>query len=890
MRASIYFFCTAFFCLVFNQVFSQASFTAPDTVCVNAQVVIRNTSVGANNFLWNFCSGGLYNPPRVTNLGNIGGHMSLPVFLVTAKDGNNYYAFYTNNTGTLVRLSFGDNLLNIPASEDLGTFSGLLTNTTEGLQLVKDGDGWHLVIVGGNVPATARIIKLDFGNSLANPVSGQTDWGNIGSLDYPVDLYITQENNNWYGFTVNYYNNTVTRFEFGNSFRNTPVATNFGNVGDLNHPTGIFALKENGEWYLFVSNEGSSSITRLELGASLSNAPTGTNIGNPGNVLAGPRDLSLIHDCGNIFALVVNRTSNNMVRIDFKDGIKSELSDGLTGTVLTAEGDLSFPHSISTVFREGNNLYAFITNAYNNTLSRLVFGNCEDASIASSNAKNPPAFFYKHPGIYTVNLLTDEFTPTESAFCKNIVVMPVPTPDLGKDVLICDGTSVTLDGGAGYSSYKWNTLEASQKIVATHSGTYEVEVNNGGCSAKDQVDIIINNVTVTGKVTDIDCINKGKIELEPAGGTTPYTFSFNGIEQGNLAVADQLEEGTYSYKVTDKNGCVVTGNLPVNEIAARMLKGSVSAQPPLCNGVADGILTVSVNKGVPPFEYAIEGQPFQSQPIFNGIGAGSYKVYIRNAICLDSVDLAVSEPPALDLRVTTTNDLCDQKTGAAFTTLHGGTPPYRLYWDNMIMSSSAVVQLGAGSYDLKIIDDNNCGKDTVITLLNRTPERVRILQEDVLINIGETIHLTAVNAPDYAWTPAEGLSCTNCAATVAMPLKNTMYVVTTLTGDNCIKSDTIRITVSSIASLFVPNAFTPNDDGINDVFRAKVKGVAKYRLVVFNRWGKLLFETNNTKSGWDGRFRNELQPMGAYVYLIEYAYYGRENELLQQKGAFTLIR
>ncbi|WP_177192404.1 gliding motility-associated C-terminal domain-containing protein [Chitinophaga arvensicola] len=823
----------------------------------------------------------------MTNLGNIGGHMSLPVFLVTAKDGNDYFAFYTNNTGNLVRLSFGNNLLNTPVSEDLGTFGGLLTNTTEGLQVVKDATGWHLVIVGGNDPGSARIVRLDFGNSLSNAVSGQQNWGNIGDLNYPVDLFITQENGNWYGFTVNYYNNSFTRFEFGTSFSNTPVATNFRNVGNLDNPTGIFPIKENGEWYIFVSNEGSSSITRLELGVSLSNTPTGTNLGNPGNVLAGPRDLSLIHDCGNIFALVVNRRTNDMVRIDFKDGIKSELPDALTGSVLTTNGDLSFPHSISTIFREGNNLYAFITNVATNTLSRLVFGNCDNASIPSSTDKEPPVFFYKEPGIYTVNLLTDEFTLTESTTCKNIVVMPLPKPDLGKDVLVCDGTSLTLDAGLGYSSYKWNTLEVSQKIVVNQSGTFEVEVSNGGCTAKDQVEVKFSDLTLTSTVTDIDCNHKGKIELAPAGGAVPYTFSLNG---GSDPVADKLPVGDYAYKVTDKNGCELTGSLAIKEIEERMLKGSVSSQPPLCNGIADGTFTVAVNRGVPPFEYAIKGQDFQSQPVFNGIGPGSYKIYIRNAACLDSVQVSVSEPAALNLKVLTSDDLCDKKTGKALTTLNGGTPPYRMYWDNLLISSPTVEHLGAGNYDLKIIDDNNCSKDTIITMYNKSPERVKILNDDTEITIGETIRLTATNAPDYQWTPVEGLSCSNCATPLAMPLKNTVYIVTTITGENCIKSDTVRIAVSNVSSLFVPNAFTPNNDGINDVFRPRLRGVAIYKMSIFNRWGNLIFESNDPKIGWDGYYKNELQPVGAYVYMIQYAYYGQESQLQMKKGAFTLIR
>ena len=891
MRILLSLFCIFLCCLTHARLIAQANFAAPDTVCVDAPVAITNTSVGGASFFWNFCSGGLYNPPQITNLGNIGGQMSLPVFLVTAKDGDNYYAFYTNNTGNLVRLTFGNNLLNTPATEDLGTFSGLLTNTTEGLQLVRDADGWHLVVVGGNNTSTARILRLDFGSSLSNPVSGTKDWGNIGMLEYPVDLYITQENNNWYGFTVNYYNNTVTRFDFGTSFSNNPVAVNLGNIGNLNNPTGIFAMKENGNWHVFVTNEGSGTITRMDLGNSLSNTPTAVNLGNPSGVLNQPRDLCLIHDCGNIFGLVVNRGNNSMDRIDFKDGITSVAPDGLTGVVLNTDGNLSFPHSISTIFREGNSLYAFVTNAYNNTLSRLVFSNCDNASIPSSNALQPPVFSYNQPGSYTVNLLMDEFGLNESAFCRNIVVLPKPVPDLGNDRIICDGSSVDLDAGEGFTSYKWNNNATTQKVTADQSGIYEVEVSNGGCSVKDQVQVDVEMITLDNITTDIDCNHaSGQITLNATGGVEPYLFYIDGALHSNGNVFDQLSAGTYTFKVTDEKGCTATSDLPIKIEESRLLKTAAVTTPPNCSGMENGRIDISVDKGVPPFEYAIKGQPFQLQPAFENLAPGSYTVYTRNGFCLDSLYLELNAPEVMELQLTKEDDICSRNMGKVLINVTGGEAPYTYYWDNSLVSSPIIEKLGVGAYNLKVNDVNGCNVDTAITLVNNDIPPVTILNTDITINIGEMLSLTATNAPDYLWTPAESLSCADCATPTARPLESTTYIVTTVTGQNCIKSDTLHVYVSHSQSLFVPNAFTPNSDGANEVFRAKVKGVAKYRLAIFNRWGELLFETNDPLSGWNGRYKNMLQPIGAYVYLIEYTYLGKEEKVLAQKGTFMLLK
>ncbi|PSL47509.1 gliding motility-associated-like protein [Chitinophaga niastensis] len=889
MRRSLLILCTVLCCLTHSRLFSQASFTAPDTVCVNTPVPINNTSVGGSSFFWNFCSGGLYNPPQVTNLGNVGGLMSLPVFLVTAKEGGNYYAFFTNNTGNLVRLTFGNNLLNMPTAEDLGTFNGMLSNTTEGLQLVKDVNGWHLIVVGGNDPSTARIVRIDFGASLSNPATGSINWGNIGNLDYPVDLYVTQENNQWYGFTVNYYNNTITRFDFGASFSNPPIATNLGNLGNLNHPTGIFALQEKGNWHIFITNESSSTISRLDLGNSLANTPTGVNLGNPGGALNGPRDLCLIHDCGNIFGLVANGSSNDLARIDFKDGITSVVP-GLSGTTLATGGGLNFPHSISTIFREGNSLYAFITNVRNNTLSRLVFSNCNNASLPSSNQQQPPVFSYNQPGKYTINLLMNELLMTESAFCKNVVVLPLPKVDLGADTTICNGVSLALDAGPGFNSYKWSSNATTQKITVNQSGTYAVEVSNGGCTATDAIQVNVTTLVQDPVITDIDCNHSlGKIELNTSGGTQPYHYYLNGTSQGTNNVYDKLPAGSYAWKVQDQSGCELSDALTVKVDKDKMINTSAITTPPTCNGLQDGIIDVQVQKGVPPFEFALKGQPYQTTSTFSNLPSGTYTVYTRNAVCLDSLLLKLIAPSVMDMQITKEDELCSRMDGKVSVTVTGGKPPYNFYWNNILAPSSTFEKLGAGSYDLKIVDVNGCNIGTALTISNLTLPPVRILNNDVTINIGETLQLTAINAPDYLWTPSEGLSCINCANPLAKPLQPTSYIVTTITGKNCIKSDTINIKLSYDQSLYVPNAFTPNNDGRNDVFRAKVKGVATYKLLIFNRWGELLFETNDMATGWDGRFKGQVQPFGTYVYLIKYAYFGKEEQVFQQKGTFMLL-
>ncbi|SEL50253.1 gliding motility-associated C-terminal domain-containing protein [Chitinophaga rupis] len=868
---------------------AAASFTAPDTVCVNAPVNITNTSTNASTYYWNFCSGSLYNAPQITNLGGMGGNLDRPVFIATAKEGNNYYGFVTNNgLNNLIRLDFGTSLLNTPTPTNLGNFGNIIPINTEGVQIVQDADGWHIIILGG-INSNAKIVKVDLGTSLANPSPTATDWGNIGNLNYPADLYTFQEGSHWYGLTVNAYNNTITRFDFGTSFQNPPAGTNLGNLGNLDFPTGIFTLQESGNWYVLITNRNNNSLTRLDFGASLLNTPAAVNLGNPDGVLNQPRDLCVLHDCGRTYALAVNEVTSDLLRIDFQGSITGAVS----GVSLGSSGGMSFPHSISTLFREGNGLYAFVTNVDNNTISRLVFSGCNNASIPSSTLQQPPAISYNTPGTYTINLLADELLPSPSVFCKTIVVMAPPVVNLGTDQTVCDGTDVELDAGAGAGlRYQWSTGAGTQKITVNQSGTYSVTVNNGGCTTQD--DIVVNMSKVmqlNPVVTAIDCNRPtGSIVLTPTGGTQPYSYYLDASGPVSSNTFDNLQAGNYTVRVQDQLGCEVSQPVTVSVDPNRILNTTGSMMMPSCAGVADGMISVQVQQGVPPFEYAINGAPYQTGNTFNNLGGGAYTVYTNNGVCIDSFLVTLIDPVAVALQVTKEDELCRRQNGSADIRLNGGTPPYDVYWNSAPVNSTLMNNLGEGDYTLQVTDARGCTADTTIRINNLDLPPVTILNKDITINIGESIQLVAVNAPDYIWTPAEGLSCTNCAAPVAQPMHPTRYIVSTVTGKNCVPADTVNILLSYNLSVYVPNAFTPNGDGKNDVFRPKVKGASSYHLQIYNRWGQLLYDTFDMKTGWDGRYRDVLQPMGAYVYMVQYAYYGSEKNVLMQKGTFTLIR
>jgi gliding motility-associated-like protein len=472
--------------LVSVKVFSQADFAISDTICIDDSVVIDNNSRNAQTYYWNFCSGNLIYDPAGENFPNPG-TLNGPAFIDFANDNDNYYAFITNHTdGTLTRNSYGSNFLNTPVSENMGNFGGAIPLHAQGLQVLQDNGNWYVFMVGGQ-REDSRLIRLDFEVSLSNNSPVATNLGNTGNfLDYPEDLYITLESGNWIGFTVNYNLNTLVRFDFGNSLANNPAIVDLGNIGNFNQPCGILPIKENDNWYIFVSNYGSHEITRLNFGNSLSNSPLASSISD--NSLYYPFDLTIIRDCENTYGFVLNRF-NDIVRMVFNNGLDNDPDFNALGEI----GSLYNPQGISDIFRVGDTLYAFVANIDNSSITRLYFPGCDNANPASSTERNPPPVTYNAPGIYNINLVIDEGQPDQENFCRNIVVLDSARVDLGNDTVIAAGTSIELTPDSLFSAYQWSTGSDEQSIEVEQAGIYTITVTNEyGCKATDNIEVIVD--------------------------------------------------------------------------------------------------------------------------------------------------------------------------------------------------------------------------------------------------------------------------------------------------------------------------------------------------------------------------------------------------------------
>lgn len=179
---------------------------------------------------------------------------------------------------------------------------------------------------------------------------------------------------------------------------------------------------------------------------------------------------------------------------------------------------------------------------------------------------------------------------------------------------------------------------------------------------------------------------------------------------------------------------------------------------------------------------------------------------------------------------------------------------------------------------------------TVVDIPNPQIRPVTFNQKDTTVQFGTPVVLTATNATWYNWsTTGSVANCTTCISPTIIALQNTQVILTGYNSRKCSYTDTLDIIViPDCGEMFVPTAFSPNNDGVNDVLYARGKCLETLKFQVFNRWGEMVFETTDPKKGWDGTFNGDLMNTGVFVYRLEGK--GYDGKGYSYKGNVTLIR
>jgi len=218
---------------------------------------------------------------------------------------------------------------------------------------------------------------------------------------------------------------------------------------------------------------------------------------------------------------------------------------------------------------------------------------------------------------------------------------------------------------------------------------------------------------------------------------------------------------------------------------------------------------------------------------------------------------------------------------------NGGTPS-----SSTVQNPSEVCFNSPGVFNITLQTTNAYGNAISSLNLVVLPSPTITTIPNTTIELGESVYLLSSSSTGlYSWSPNAWLDCINCPNPITTPKETITYNVSLMGEHGCTASDQVTIFVKSDIIIYIPNTFTPNGDGLNDTFFAKMNVDFKddFELLIFNRWGNLLFESHNILNGWDGTYKNTLVPSGTYVYAISY-YDRTKTGTIKKLGMINLLK
>jgi gliding motility-associated-like protein len=236
--------------------------------------------------------------------------------------------------------------------------------------------------------------------------------------------------------------------------------------------------------------------------------------------------------------------------------------------------------------------------------------------------------------------------------------------------------------------------------------------------------------------------------------------------------------------------------------------------------------------------------------------------------------------------------------GEIYLDASGSLPPFLFSFDNMpFQSARKYIGLKAGLYNVEVKDSLGCKQEGTV-YLHSPPEFILDVNCETALDLGgNTIIQTQSSLPivDYHWSPKAGLDCSDCPSPRAKPLSSTLYTLSAMSEQGCEAQAQVFIAVEKSREVYVPNAFSPNGDGINDFFSIYPgPSVLKINyLKIFDRWGDAVFSAWNippfhAAGHWDGSYRGRPMQPGAFAWFAEIEFLDGHITLL--KGDVVLLK
>lgn len=523
------------------------------------------------------------------------------------------------------------------------------------------------------------------------------------------------------------------------------------------------------------------------------------------------------------------------------------------------------------------------------------------------------------PGEYNVTV-TDSRACTTIA-SSNVIERELINVEISQTPSICFGTS---DGSAEITSisygseeadvgnfeFLWNSSPVQTTAAATSlngGASYSVVVTDvNGCTGIANT-MIGSPEAVSANIVELENVKcfggqDGSIEIVGVGGNGNYNYEWDANTDNQvLQKVENLRQGNYAVTISDELGCVGVKNYTVEQ--PNPLSMDFRLIDVNCYGESTGRAEAVVEGGVGPYNYLWTNNGREKQ--IDDVPSDQYNITVTDAngcILFDSTRINEPETPILvDIAVEDV-DCFEGGNGKITIDAMGGSGFFQYSSDgNAFSSTNVITNLIAGSYEVYVRDFKGC-MDTLSDVIITEPEQIVVdLGSDKVIPFGSTtiIDPQIFNSEGnltFEWISSnlDLLSCSSCLNPIFEGQKESSFELIVYDEKGCQGRDFLSIRLENFSPLFVPTAFTPNDDEENDallVFGVGITNVNSFQ--IFDRWGALVYElsdfqANDETIGWDGTFKSADAPSGLYYWFAEVEFANGFTETFN--GNTTLLR
>lgn len=509
----------------------------------------------------------------------------------------------------------------------------------------------------------------------------------------------------------------------------------------------------------------------------------------------------------------------------------------------------------------------------------------------TSSTQFAPSHAYTSAGDYTVTLILSDNSGCALSDTTQLLVTVREPPVAQADPVVpfCPGGQAQLQASGG-DAYLWSPPTGLSSIsisnpIATppQAMTYQVTVFNACGSDTTEVTIAFLSPDAAAGPDTATCLGSA-VQLSATGGVTYAWTPTATLDDPSSAAPNASPSATTLYHVTIQTaaGCTVEDSLEVSVVTD--LPEAVLADTAICLG-ATVLLTAAQ--------------------------ADLYAWHPANGIAILDQGTASVSPTLPTLYVVELNNPCGTTFDSAFVDVH---EVIASAWPDTVICPGTSVQLHASGgslyhwsptaglssdaiadplaapgantvYTVLVSDSIGCSDDaTAEVTLHPLP--VIAAGPDLVVEYGDVVQLNATGEGIWSWAPLDNPADSSNAAPFVQPEESTSYTVTTTSELGCKNTDVLVVIVAG--SLYLPNTFTPNGDSYNDTFGAWGKEIGQFELLVFNRWGELIWSTDQLTGRWDGTYQGVASPIDTYVWRVTATELsGRHHEAV---GHVNLVR